>query len=84
MSWHSLITSAQMAWVTPRKGMHALSLLALCTVGLSFSANAQKSTFITFDPPGSIGIVPNIINSGGSHGFIRIPKKTRRGRPARP
>jgi hypothetical protein len=34
--------------------MLALSVLAFCTLGLSLSANAQKSAFTTFDPPGSV------------------------------
>jgi hypothetical protein len=45
--------------------MPSLGLLALFTLGLSFSASAQKSTFTTFDPPGSAGTFPASINSAG-------------------
>ena len=61
----------------------ALSVLALCTLGLSLSASAQKSAFITFDPPGSIvETIPTSMNPSGAitgwyfdgnifHGFLR-------------
>jgi hypothetical protein len=49
----------------------ALFLLALCTLGLSLSASAQKSAFTTFDPPGSVATSPNSINlSGAITGFL--------------
>jgi hypothetical protein len=60
----------------------APSLLALCTLGLSLSASAQKSAFTKFDPPGSISTIPNSMNRSGAitgyyfdgnifHGFLR-------------
>src|SRR5438445_727541 len=57
------LTFAQRAPRARQKGMLAVYLLALCTLGLS--ANAQNPTFITFDPPGSIGTGPTSINSAG-------------------
>jgi hypothetical protein len=65
-----------------QKGVLALCLLALSTLGLSLSAGAQEATFTTFDPPGSTGTQVNSINPAGvitgyyfegnnSHGFLR-------------
>ena len=67
---------------TRQNAMLALSLLALCTLGLSLSASAQKSAFTTFDPPGSVATSPNSMNRSGAitgyyfdgnifHGFLR-------------
>jgi hypothetical protein len=74
------LTFAQRAPGTRQKGMLAICLLALCTLGLT--ANAQNATFTTFDPPGAIGTAPTSINSAGvitgdysdgsrSRGFVR-------------
>jgi hypothetical protein len=61
MTTHPL-SGAQMVPMTRQKGMIALSLLVLCTLGLSLSARAEKSALTTFDPPGSIETIPNSIN----------------------
>ena len=77
------LAPAQLAPAIRHKAMLALSLLALCTMGLSLSASAQKSAFITFDPPGSIvETIPTSMNPSGAitgwyfdgnifHGFLR-------------
>ena len=81
MTTHPL-SGAQIVPMTRQKGMIALSLLVLCTLGLSLSARAEKSALTTFDPPGSIETIPNSINRSGAitgyyfdgnifHGFLR-------------
>jgi len=74
---------AQLPPVARRRGAFAFGL-ALCTLGLSFSASAQ-SIFTTFDVPGSVQTIPISINSKGAviglytdqnfvgHGFLRSP-----------
>src|SRR6266487_1386214 len=52
---------AQLPPVARRRGAFAFGL-ALCTLGLSFSASAQ-SIFTTFDVPGSVQTIPISINS---------------------
>src|SRR6202521_2468226 len=59
------------------------AILALCTLGLSLPARAQKSAFTTFDPPGPIvETIPTSMNPSGAitgwyfdgnifHGFLR-------------
>jgi len=70
---------------TRQNALLGLSLLALCTLGLSLSASAQKSAFSTFDPPGSVETIPNSMNGSGAitgyyfdgnifHGFLRSPQ----------
>ena len=59
------LTFAQRAPGTRQKGMLAICLLSLCTLGMSLPASAQQSIFVTFDPPGSIGTEPTSINSAG-------------------
>ena len=81
MTTHPLF-AAPIVPMTRQNARLALSLLALCTLGLSPSASAQKSAFTTFDPPGSIETIPNSINPSGAitgyyfdgnifHGFLR-------------
>ena len=79
------LAAAQLAPAIRQKAMAALSLLALCTLGLSLSASAQKSAFTIFDPPGSVSTIPNSMNRSGAitgyyrdanltpHGFLRSP-----------
>src|SRR5439155_328395 len=74
---------AQLPPVARRSGPFAFGL-AICTLGLSFSASAQ-SIFTTFDVPGSVQTIPISINSKGAviglytdqnfvgHGFLRSP-----------
>ena len=76
--------------MTRQNASLALSVLALCTLGLSLSASAQKSRFTTFDPPGSVETIPNSMNRSGAitgyyfdasvppvfHGFLRSPDGT--------
>jgi hypothetical protein len=86
MTTHPL-SPAKIVPITRQKAMHVLSVLALCTLGMSLSAGAQEATFITFDPPGSTGTQVNSINSVGvitgyyfegsnSHGFLRSREDT--------
>ena len=81
MTTHPLF-AAPMVPMTRQNARLALSLLALCTLGLSLSASAQKSAFTKFDPPGSISTIPNSMNRSGAitgyyfdgnifHGFLR-------------
>ena len=49
----------------PRKVALALCL-ALCTVGLGFSASKDDPTFITFDAPGAVSTLAGAINAAGS------------------
>ena len=65
MTTHPL-SPTQIVPVTRQKPMPAMSLLALCTLGLSLSASAQKPTITTFDAPGSVETIPNDINDGGA------------------
>lgn len=66
----SLITFAQFSAAVRRKGVLALCL-ALCTLGLGTSGNAQDHRIITFDAPNS-GTLPYLgtqatgINSFGT------------------
>ena len=87
MTTHPLFAAPSVP-MTRQNAVLALSLLALCTLGLSLSASAQKSAFTTFDPPGSVGTSPNSINRSGAitgwyydanfvgHGFVRSPHGT--------
>ena len=82
------LAPAQLAPLIRQNAMLALSFQALCTLGLSLSASAQKSAFTTFDPPGSIATSPNSMNRSGAitgwyydanfvgHGFVRSPDGT--------
>jgi hypothetical protein len=81
------IFAAPIVPMARQNAMLALSLLALCTLGLCLSASAQKSVFTKFDPPGSIETVPNSMNRSGAitgyyfdgnifHGFLRSPNGT--------
>jgi hypothetical protein len=81
MTTHPLV-AAPMVPMSRQNARLALSLLALCTLGLSLSASAQKSAFTKFDPPGSISTIPNSMNRSGAitgyyfdgnifHGFLR-------------
>jgi len=81
MTTHPLF-AAPLVPMTRQNAVLALFLLALCTLGLSRSASAQKSAFTKFDPPGSIATSPNSINRSGAiagfysdgntyHGFLR-------------
>jgi hypothetical protein len=83
MTTHPLF-AAPMVPMSRQNARLALSLLALCTLGLSLSASAQKSAFTKFDPPGSISTIPNSMNRSGAitgyyfdgnifHGFLRSP-----------
>src|SRR2546428_11820141 len=64
---------AQLPPVARRRGAFAFGL-ALCTLGLSFSASAQ-SIFTTFDVPGSVQTIPISINSkGGGNRTIYRPE----------
>jgi hypothetical protein len=77
------LAPAQLSTLIRQNAMLALSFLALCTLGLSLSASAQKSAFITFDPPGSVvETIPTSMNPSGAitgwyfdgnifHGFLR-------------
>jgi hypothetical protein len=77
------LAPAQLAPAIRQNARLALSLLSLCTLGLSLSASAQQSTFTTFDPPGSIvETIPTSMNPSGAitgwyfdgnifHGFLR-------------
>src|ERR1700732_3312418 len=60
------LAPAQLAPAIRQKAILALSLLVLCTLGLSLPASAQKSAFTTFDPPGSIETIPNSMNPSGA------------------
>jgi hypothetical protein len=62
MTTHPL-SIAQIVPMTRQNPMLAIFFLTLCTLGLSLSANAQKSRFITFDPPGSVATTPTSINA---------------------
>ena len=64
------LTFAQIASQPRQKGILALWLLSLCALGLSLSASAQKATFITVDPPGSI-----------FSGSMKVGERVRRLRP---
>ena len=86
MTTHPLF-AAPIVPMTRQNAVLALSLLALCTLGLSLSASAQKSAFTKFDPPGSIETIPNSMNRSGAitgyyfdgnifHGFVRSPDGT--------
>jgi len=80
--------AAPLVPMTRQNARLALSLLALCTLGLSLSASAQKSRFTTFDPPGSVETIPNSMNLSGAitgfyfdanflvHSFLRSPDGT--------
>src|ERR1700737_1659325 len=82
MTTHPLF-AAPIFPMTRRNARLPLFFLALCTLGLSLSASAQKSAFITFDPPGSIvETIPTSMNPSGAitgwyfdgnifHGFLR-------------
>jgi hypothetical protein len=52
--------------MTRQNARLGLSVLGVCTLGLSLSASAQKHAFTTFDPPGSIATSPNSINRSGA------------------
>ena len=81
------LAPAHIVPMTRQKAMLVFCLLVLCTLGPSPSASAQESTFITFDPPGSVETIPNSMNSRGEitgyyfdgnifHGFLRSPHGT--------
>jgi hypothetical protein len=77
------LAPAQLAPAIRQKAILAFSLLALCTLGLSLPASAQKSAFTTFDPPGPIvETIPTSMSPSGAitgwyfdgnifHGFLR-------------
>ena len=86
MTTHPLF-AAPMVPMSRQSARLALSLLALCTLGLSLSASAQKSAFTKFDPPGSISTIPNSMNRSGAitgyyfdgnifHVFLRSRNRT--------
>ena len=87
MTTHPLF-AAPLVPMTRQNARLALALLALCTLGLSRSASAQKSAFTKFDPPGSIATSPNSMNRSGAitgyyfdanylvHSFLRSPDGT--------
>ena len=87
MTTHPLFAAPSVP-MTRQNAVLALSLLALCTMGLNLSASAQKSAFTIFDPPGSVSTIPNSMNRSGaitgyyldanftSHGFLRSPDGT--------
>ena len=81
MTTHPLL-AAPILPMTRQHARLALSVLALCTLGLNLSASGQKSAFTTFDPPGSVSTSANSINRSGAiagfysdgntyHGFLR-------------
>jgi hypothetical protein len=77
------LTVAQKLLVAGRKEVLAVGLMVLSTLGMIHPANAQKVTYIIFDPPGSTSTQPNSINRKGAitgsyrdaqlvnHGFLR-------------
>ncbi len=65
------------------RGLALVVCVATVGLGLSATANEGKTTFITFDPPGSTFTFPLSINraitgiyfdaSGLEHGFLLVP-----------